>query len=429
MTDLAGIAVVGAGPAGIAAACRAAESGAEVCLIDEAPAPGGQIWKHGSRRPSGSARRWLERLGKSGARVISGAQIVLVQSESEPEPESGHRLTLETAERPGRPRTLRCRCLILATGARERFLPFPGWTLPGVVGVGAAQSLAKSGASFRGLRVVVAGSGPLLLPASASLSAGGARVEAVVEQAGRGSLLRFGLGLAGRPDKLLQAALYRSRFLSARYRTGTWVAEARGDDRLREAVLTDGVRSWTLPCEVLCCGYGLVPNLELPALLGCELARAGARVGELQESSVAGIFCAGEVTGIGGVDLALVEGEIAGLAAAGRREEARRLLPRRGRRQAFARALEKTFALRPELASLARPETVVCRCEDVRLSEIDASWSRRQAKLLARAGMGPCQGRVCGPALDFLFGAGADSVRPPIRPVPLSSFLSERSRE
>jgi NADPH-dependent 2,4-dienoyl-CoA reductase/sulfur reductase-like enzyme len=419
------IAVVGGGPAGIAAACRAAESGAEVCLIDEAPAPGGQIWKRGSRRPTGPARRWLARLSGSGARVIGAAQIVL----AEPEPAGGgHRLTLETADRPGEPQTLRSRCLVLATGARERFLPFPGWTLPGVVGVGAAQSLAKSGASFRGRRVLVAGSGPLLLPAAASLSAGGARVEAVAEQAGRGRVLRFLLSLTARPGRLLQAALYRSRFLCARYRTGTWVAEARGDECLREVVLTDGARSWTLPCEVLCCGYGLVPNIELPALLGCELERGGARVGELQQSSIAGIFCAGEVTGIGGVDLALVEGEIAGLAAAGRRQEARRLLPRRSRCRAFARALEKAFALRPELASLARPETVVCRCEDVKLSEIDASWSRRQAKLHARAGMGPCQGRVCGPALDFLFGVGADSARPPVRPVPLSSFLSERSR-
>jgi len=411
------VVVVGGGPAGIAAATRAAEAGADVVVLDEGSGPGGQIWKHRRREQiPGGARRWIERFSESGARLIRGAQVVLALPD--------RRLVAEISGPPGETLEVQAEILVLATGARERFLPFPGWTLPNVIGVGAAQALVKSGVSFRDKRVVLAGSGPLLLPAAATLSGSGARVAVVAEQAPAAAVVRFALGLSLRPGKLFQAALYRVGFLGARYRTGVWVASAHGDDRVREAILTDGRRSWRQPCDFLCCGYGLVPNLELPLLLGCSVNRGRVRVNELQQTSLPGISCAGELTGVGGVELALVEGEIAGLAAAGRLEEARRLLPRRSNLLAFAETLEKAFALREELKSLPLAKTLVCRCEDVPYGRLDPAWSRRQAKLYTRAGMGPCQGKVCGPALEFLFGWEADSVRLPLRPTPLSSFLS-----
>ncbi|HSS44785.1 MAG TPA: FAD/NAD(P)-binding oxidoreductase, partial [Thermoanaerobaculia bacterium] len=316
------VVVVGGGPAGIAAATLAAESDADVVVLDENPGPGGQIWRHRRREEiPGSARGWVERFSKSGARLIGGAQVVLASPD--------RRLVAELCSRPGETLEVQAEILILATGARERFLPFPGWTLPNVVGVGAAQALVKSGVSFRGKRVVLAGSGPLLLPAAATLSRNGARVAVVAEQAPPSAVARFALGLSLRPGKLLQAALLRAQFLGARYRTGVWIASARGDDRLREAVLTDGRRCWRQPCDVLCCGYGLVANLELPLLLGCAVDHGRVAVDELLRTSLPGVFCAGELTGVGGVELALVEGEIAGLTAAGRLEQARRLLRRR----------------------------------------------------------------------------------------------------
>ena len=408
--------VVGGGPAGLAAATRAAEAGDDVLVLDENAWSGGQIWRH--RRPEEiprRARRWIERFSKSGARLIRGAEVTLASS--------SRRLVAELSATPGRTLEVEGEILILATGARERFLPFPGWTLPNVVGVGAAQALAKSGVSFRDRQVVLAGSGPLLLPAAASLSRGGARVAVVAEQAPPAAVVRFALGLCARPGRLFQAARLRAKFLKTRYCPGVWVSSARGDDRVREVVLTNGQRSWNEPCDLLCCGYGLVPSLELPLLLGCAVERGRVTVGELLETSRAGIFCAGELTGVGGVELALVEGEIAGLAAAGRLDEARHLLPRRAKLLAFARSLEKAFALREELKSLPLAETLVCRCEDVPFSRFDPAWSRRQAKLYTRAGMGPCQGKVCGPALEFLFGWEADSVRLPLRPTRLSNFL------
>ena len=166
-----------------------------------------------------------------------------------------------------------------------------------------------------------------------------------------------------------------------------------------------------------------MPNLELPALLGCRMGETGVAVDEYQSSSVAGVYCAGEVTGIGGLELALVEGEIAGLAAAGRLETARRRFGARESGRRFAAALERAFALRGELKTLPQPDTLVCRCEDVPLGRIRGCRGWREAKLHTRCGMGPCQGRVCGPALEFLQGWKVESVRPPVFPARVGSLI------
>jgi D-hydroxyproline dehydrogenase subunit alpha len=407
----AGVAVVGAGPAGLAAACHAAEAGAHVVLLDEAPLPGGQIWRQGAaRQPHRAARPWLERLGRSSARLVPGAAVV--------DAEAGPTLV---AEREGRALRVRAQSLVLATGARELFLPFPGWTLPGVQGVGGAQALLKAGASFAGLRVVIAGSGPLLLPVAASLARAGARLQMVAEQAPAAAVMRFAAALWRRPRKLAEAALYRAAFLGTRYRLGTWLCEARGDERVREAVLTDGRRRFSLACDALACAYGLVANLELPRLLGCAVANGSVLVDEVQRTTLPAVFCAGEATGVGGSELALREGAVAGLAAAGRTPPAA-LLARRDAERGFARALEEAFAPRAELRRVPDAGTTVCRCESVAFERFDPGWGARRAKLYTRAGMGPCQGRVCGPALEFLFGWPADRVRPPLKPVPLGTL-------
>lgn len=406
------VAVVGAGPAGIAAACRAAESGAEVLLLDEGLVAGGQIWRHlDSHQLPASAREWLGRLARSGARVAPRSTVVdggLGRGSHRLVVTEGPRLREVSAER-----------IIVATGARELFLPFPGWTLPNVMGVGAAQALLKSGASFRKRNVVVAGSGPLVLPVAALLAADGARLRLVAEQAARAAVLRFGASLWRQPRKLVEAARFRVAFSGSPYRTGVWVVAARGDRQVQEVDLTDGRRTWTEPCDLLCCAFGLLPNLELPLLLGCEIAENGVSVDGRQATSVAGVFAAGESTGVGGAESALLEGQIAGLAAAGRDAAAAKLTGRRDEGRAFGRRLATAFAPRAALRALATAETIVCRCEDVTLARLDAGWSRRQAKLYTRVGMGPCQGRVCGPGLELLFGWDRDSVRPPLSPTSL----------
>jgi len=137
-------------------------------------------------------------------------------------------------------------------------------------------------------------------------------------------------------------------------------------------------------------------------------------VDDFQETSVADVYCCGETTGIGGLELSLVEGEIAGLAASDKKELARSLFSVRNKQQKFATALNSAFELRSELKSLVAPDTIVCRCEDVQFSQLQSSDSWRAAKLHTRCGMGPCQGRICGAAVEFLFGWQAESVRPPV---------------
>jgi NADPH-dependent 2,4-dienoyl-CoA reductase/sulfur reductase-like enzyme len=179
-----------------------------------------------------------------------------------------------------------------------------------------------------------------------------------------------------------------------------------------------------IECDYLACGFHLVPNLELATLLGCERDNGAVTVNEVQHTSVPGVYCAGEPTGIGGVDLAIIEGQIAGFAATGQQHKAQRLFRARERHRKFARVLEKTFALRPELKKLPREDTLVCRCEDVRFDRVVQCRSWREAKLYTRCGMGPCQGRVCGAATEFVFGWGVDSVRPPIFEARVESLMA-----
>jgi hypothetical protein len=163
--------------------------------------------------------------------------------------------------------------------------------------------------------------------------------------------------------------------------------------------------------------------LELAELLGCRIEDGAVQVNEFQQTSVPHVYAAGEATGIGGLELSLVEGEIAGLAAANDRDEARKLFGVRTKGKGFARVLNETFALRKELRNLVKDETIVCRCEDVTFGRLKMHDSWRSAKLQTRCGMGPCQGRVCGAATEFLFDWRVESVRPPILPVRVESLL------
>ena len=415
---VADVVVIGAGPAGVAAAARAAESGRRVVVLDEAPNVGGQIWRHRARATLGTeARRWLDRLSRSTAEVHHGLAVVDIVREA-----ADSVLVVAERHRGGPVVLVHGRAVILATGARERFVPFPGWTLPGVVGIGGAQALLKQGASFAGRRVVIAGTGPLMLPVAASLSSGGARVILVAEQAPPAAVKDFALSLLWHPETLAQAALYRLAFLRSPYQLGVWVTEAFGHDRLEGVVVTDGTRTRRVFCDMLCTGYGLVPNVELGRLLGCDVAGGAVVVTDHQATTVPGVYAAGEATGIGGVGLSLVEGEIAGAAASGAVRPDTSLVRRRNSLRDVASSLERTFAPRAELRALARDDTIVCRCEDVRRAAVAGMRDSRQAKLHARAGMGACQGRVCGPALEFLLGWPAGSVRPPTQPSRVSTL-------
>jgi D-hydroxyproline dehydrogenase subunit alpha len=210
-----------------------------------------------------------------------------------------------------------------------------------------------------------------------------------------------------------------------RYLPDCWVEAAEGGDRVASVRLRCRGKTWIEPCDYLAVAYGLVPNTELAELLGCEIVNDAMRVNELQQTSVPNVYCAGESTGIGGLDLSLVEGEIAGYAASGRTQLACSLFSRRTSAARFATGLERAFELRDELRTPADATTVICRCEDVTLGQLRSADSWRSAKLHLRCGMGPCQGRVCGPIVQFLFGWKAESIRPPLFPARLASLISQ----
>jgi NADPH-dependent 2,4-dienoyl-CoA reductase/sulfur reductase-like enzyme len=272
--------------------------------------------------------------------------------------------------------------------------------------------------------VVLAGSGPLLLAAAMGLKEHGARMLSIYEQTARAKVLSFGLGLWRHPDKLWQAAGLKMNLRGVPYHCGAWAVSAEGEEQIVSVNLTDGQRTWREECDLLACGFGLVPNVELALALGCKLMAGYVQVDSMQMTSVPKVYCAGELTGIGGAEAALVEGQIAGWAAAGNPERAKRIFGQREAWKKFKVDLAQAFALRSELKKMVTDQTIICRCEDVSFGQVRAFGSWREAKLQSRCGMGPCQGRVCGPATQVLLGWGMESVRPPICPARVQSVVS-----
>lgn len=420
MKEAFDVLVIGSGPAGIAAAVTAAQTGRRVGLVDDNPAPGGQVWRSGAHLPA-AARQWIARLRESGVvrlqgwRAFDAPQPRLLRAERSAEPNPAAPADDLCAE-------LSCEKLILATGARERFLPFPGWTLPNVMGAGGMDAMVRGGMPVAGKRIVVAGTGPLLLAVAAHLRQEGAVVAAICEQASTAQMLPLALQAARQPAKLRQGIGYRWTTRASPFLTGCHVTAAHGKDRLQSVTLRRRGRQWIEECDFLACGFHLVPNTELAARLGCRIENGFVTVDETMQTSIPDVYCAGEPTGIGGVELSLIEGRIAALACCGRLGEARGLIRQRQKASGFVRALRNACALRPELRAVVTDETIVCRCEDVRAGTLRSRTSWRDAKLHTRCGMGPCQGRVCGAAVEFLFGWTADSSRPPVFPARVSSI-------
>lgn len=410
--------VVGGGPAGMAAAVRAAECGVEVGIVDDNATLGGQIWRAESEDgQTKEAAKWHRLLQTADVTTLCGKRVF-----HQPEP------GILLAEGADDLFELSYRNLVLATGARERFLPFPGWTLPNVMGAGGLQAMVKSGLPIRGKRVVVAGTGPLLLAVAAYLRQHGAEISVICEQASWSSLARFSVALIAQPGKIVQGLKLKKSIAGVPFVAHCWPLAAHGGKTLESVTISRGGKPETFDCDYLACGFHLVPNIELPRLLGCQMRSGYVQVDDFQRTTVEGIFCAGEPTSIGGVELSLVEGQIAGLAAAGNKADARSLFGEREKSRRFARVLDQTFCLRHELRSLPSPETLVCRCEDVSYSRLQEHTSWRAAKLHTRCGMGPCQGRVCGPATQFLFKWNPDSVRPPVFPARVENLAAFAGR-
>ncbi|MEO8748131.1 MAG: FAD/NAD(P)-binding oxidoreductase [Rhodanobacter sp.] len=421
MTERYDVLVVGAGPAGLAAAHAAASHGARVGLLDAQARGGGQVWRHDvvSGDPALARRSVAAALRHPSVEWLPQARVVLA--------ESGGLLV----EEPQRARRLEYTALILATGARELLLPFPGWTLPGVTGAGGLQALAKQGWPLAGRRVVIAGSGPLLFAAAATAHRHGAKVLGIYEQAELSSVLRFAAGLWRWPAKVVQAISLRGQLFGVPYRCGSLVRRALGDERVEAVEVGDKLGSRRLECDMAAVGFGLVPDVRLAHMVGCATELEGLHprvcVDELQRTSADQVYAAGEICGIGGRDCARVEGAIAGHAAVHATAAAAALQMRKRHARAFAAHLRAHFVLGPRVRALPEPDTLICRCEDVSWRALDGYADSRGAKLATRCGMGACQGRICGSALAELERFPHAGERPPLFPARLTTLSGDGS--
>lgn len=454
------VAIVGAGPAGLAAAVEAARAGLNVVLVDENASSGGQIW-----RPLPG--EFAESL-REGA--IDAAARPLFAAVSELKVRCFFRTTvwgafgqgeLEAAGPEGPFRICAPR-IILATGAHDRPVPLPGWTLPGVMTVGGGQVLLKGQKMLPRGRVLLAGTGPLLLVVAAQYARAGANLAAVAESASSASLLSHIPALLGSPGLMLRGASYRFslglRFVP--WHARTVVVRIEGRTSVEAAVLATldphgQIRSGSerrVACNMVLLGYGLVPSLELARLLGSVMRFDAARKSftpersDEFETSVPGVFVVGDGAGVAGAVVAVEEGRVAGLAVArlsGRlsSDEARSRQGSSWRRlkrlHAFRVAMDEVYRPPDVLETLAGPDTVLCRCEDVTLAQVesaigDGAREAAQVKLWTRAGMGPCQGRMCHAsivcALSLATGksiaeVGPYGVRAPIKPLDVEALL------
>lgn len=463
-TRLHPLVVIGGGPAGIAAAVEAARAGLTPTLLDEAPRLGGQIF----RQPPLSFRVQAPRsLGKEfvrGQRLRAEfekvADRVAVRSDTSVVAVSADREVLWT--RGGRSGLMRAERLIIATGAYERPVPFPGWTLPGVMAAGGVQTLIRTMQVRPGRRALVAGTGPLIFGAARRLHEVGVQVAAVLEA-----------GSSIWPDEASLKAWSEWDFVQDAWenvqslrRAGIpvllnhTVFKAHGRQEV-EAASFGAVdpRDWRplkgtvqrAAVDLVCVGFGFVPNTELTVLAGCRHRYIGEVGGwvpmrdAMMRTTVPGIFAAGDGAGVGGAAAAVEEGRVAGLTAAEEagtitaKEAARRRTEPLERLRSLVRAretLNEASRIRPGLLDLATAQTLVCRCEEVCLAEVgaalDAGAQDLQAiKLLTRLGMGPCQGRNCAPAMGpYVCRAtgrtpeqvGRINPRPPVRPATLRAL-------
>jgi len=456
--------VIGAGPAGARAALRAKACGLDVLLVDENHDAGGQVWRPipaGFARANGSAPTAEARDGDALRAELRHAGVHCL---------FGHKLwNVGTG--------LRCdliglegsvswqpRALIVATGTTERVVPFPGWTLPGVIGLAAATILLKSQNMLPGRRTLVAGAGPLLLAVAAGILKAGGNVVAVLDLASRSDWLRTLPSLAGRPDLLWQGLQWRAALHAAGvpvlHRHGIRSVEAVGQGfeirtRCVDASgkpLADAAAP-VFGADAVTVGHGLVPATDVTRLLRAQhryAAECGGWVADADaagRTSVAGLYVAGDGAGIAGAAAAAAHGELVALAcardlghasAATHPREQDRLQSQWRNAARFGRAMAGLMALRGGAVASIAPDTVVCRCEDVTRAEIDAAArdgarDMNQLKAWTRCGMGPCQGRTCGDVAGALLAlhvgsreaAGCFTGRAPLRPVSLAELAGD----
>ena len=462
MIEQTDVAIVGGGPAGLHAAIEACRAGASVTVIDENARLGGQIYRQLSDEFTVRAMRALGQDFAAGRALITEVERLPIRL-----------LTGATVWGWFEPRVLEvtrgssscrveARTVVVATGAYDRPVPIPGWTLPGVMTVGGAQTLVKTQRVLPGQRILLAGTGPLLLVVASQLASVGAHIVAVVDAVPARRVLRHPRAVLAGWRLMRKGVGYHLTLRRARV---PWLAPAilvsiDGENEADACTVARAAEDWTpvpgttqrFDVDTVCLGYGLVPSIELLRACGCRLRydpRADAWLPERSDSfetSVPGVFAVGDGAGVAGVLVAAEEGRVAGIAAARQlgilsdvEASARMRQPRRrlARLSRFRTAMDDVYRPRPGQRALATPATVVCRCEEVSVRDIigaldDGADSISQVKAWTRAGMGACQSRMCALSTAHLVAAhlGVEpgsldpyTARPPVKPVPVSAIV------
>lgn len=444
--------VIGAGPAGMTAASRLAELGVQVLILDEQNRLGGQIYRSIESASDSNLqlmgeeyRRGLtltERFHKSGAEHEPEAMVWQADKDGQ-----------VCYSQNGKSQEIRAGYVVIATGAMERPFPLPGWNLPGVMGAGAANNLAKEANLTPSGRVVLAGSGPLLLLEASLLIEKGVKIEAILETTPvlpQPAILPHLFPALQRTDFLLKGVrmLRDIKTSGVPYHKGVTAIRALGSERLREVEAQVSGKTLKFTAELLLLHFGVIPSTHLYRLIGCTMSWNKSQrywypaCDDWGRTNHENIFAAGDGSGVKGALAAEYKGELAALEIA----RCCGILPtyeRDSMAQPIRRMLKEDNYPRPFIDEVFAPtiakhffedETTLCRCEDVTVGDVRKAVREgvrdvNEVKILTRCGMGPCQGRMCGPALAEIVAAeaktdvervGALTVRPPLKPIPLA---------
>lgn len=455
------VAVVGAGPGGMRAALAAAKAGVQVTLIDANRQPGGQYYRqadlsgapdeHGHQA---KGRKLWQEVQAAGVTYLPETVVWGIVGE--------RTLALHG---PDAPAFVDAQAIILSTGAYDRPVAFPGWTLPGVMTAGAAQTLLKTQGILAGRRIVLAGTGPLQFVLAAELRHAGAEIVAILEGSHNlkpsvsqvGALWkqwgRLGEGLRSLADLTRHGVpIHMGWGIVSAHPGGA------GDESVGSIAAGPLDENWrpkpdqvqNLTCDTLLLGYGFIPANSLSVLMGADQVwrpDLGGQVpvrDEMMQTSLPGVYAVGDGAGIGGVLLAEVEGEIAGLAAAGRiqgqaaraAQAIRKLGKELERERRFQTMYAELFTPEPGLYDLAQTDTILCRCEEVTLGQVQdavalGQTTTNEVKMVTRCGMGECQGRMCGQLVARAVAKAAGKTvaqvglllpRPPLFPIPIADL-------
>jgi len=391
------VVIVGAGPAGIVAACLLAEHGKRVAVIEQMRFAGGQIWRNAEyRQAPTNALPWLQRFRHSGIQFFNNTRVIGCDRNG----------TLHAVRENEQPLQFNAKTLIIATGAREHFLPFPGWTLPQVTGAGALQVMVKDGLNVRGKNIVVAGTGPLLWAVADTLHTAGANVRAIVEQRTRWQLVRFACTLWRWPRTLMQALALQWRLRHVPLKTNSWISNATGEADVTRCTIQHGKSSTkTMAVDWLACGYGLQPHHMLSRLFAQQ-----------NRNPSIDCFSIGDCTQVAGVQEAITQAKHCV------QQILKSAKPPANKPARYAELLQKHFPLRAELKTLATDDTLLCRCEGVTFGEVKHCRNLREAKLYHRLSMGRCQGAICASAAQTVFGWQPLATKMPLTPAPMQVF-------